>query len=228
MPIPTFVNSFSTGYTTTGSPKTVSVTTQAGDLLVVYAATADTATLLNAPSGNGISFTAQQTFTTSSNCAGYLWTGTDTTGGTNWTLSISTALGSLMWGFTCVVFRNSAGFGVSGGTTNQSGAPSTALTTQVNSALVVFSADWLAVDGASRTWLSINSITPSVGNGLELTYARDSANYTVYGAYYSDAGAAGSDTAGLSAPTGQKYTIAVMEVLAGSGTPTASVGWLQA
>lgn len=229
MPAPTFVAAYnSASYTTTDTPKTVSVTTQAGDLLVVYAGTPDSTCTVNAPSGNGISFTEQQSFFVSGNCSVHLWTGIDSTGGTNWTLTCTRAGSTLMWGFTCVVFRNSAGFGATNGISNQNGSPTLSLTTAANSAVVAFNADWLA-NGNSRTWKEVNGVTPSVGNGLELTYAWDSVNYTAYGAYYNDTGSAGSNAYGLLLPSPQQYTIVLMEVLAGEGGgATNSVAWLRA
>lgn len=228
MPAPTFVASYSvSSYTTTTSPKTVSVTTQAGDLLVVYGGSPDSVTTLSTPSGNSVSFTQQQAFATSSNCAAQLWTGTDSAGGTNWTLSCSSVGATLMWGFTCLVFRNSTGFGSTAGTTNLTGGPSLDISTQANSAIVVFTDDWNAIDGASRTWRTVNGITPSTGNGLELNYDRDSVNYTIYGGYYNDAGSAGTKTVGISVPTGQKYTIVAMEVLAGNAVAI-NAAWLRA
>lgn len=231
MPAPTFVAAYNVAsYTTTTTPKTVSVTTQAGDRLVVYGGSPDSATTLSTPSGNSISFTQQQNFAAGSNCAAHLWTGTDATGGSNWTLSCSSVGATLMWGFTCLVFRNSDGFGATAGTTNLTGGPSLDITTnQANSALVVFSDDWNALDGASRTWRTVNGITPSNGNGLELTYGFDSVNYTAYGGYYNDAGSTGSKTVGISAPVGQKYTIVAMEVLGSTSVPvSATVAWLKA
>jgi hypothetical protein len=98
------------------------------------------------------------------------------------------------------------------------GAPSLNLaTTQADSAIVVANADWFALDGSSRTWRT------GAGPPTELSYARGSASYTVYAARHANAGAAGSKTVGLSAPGGQKYSLAAVEIKGSSpAPPTAS------
>lgn len=229
MPAPTFVASYATVYNTSTAPKTVSVTTQAGDLLVIVSAVENGSTTFNTPSGNGIAFTSRQIVDLDTNwCDIGIWTGTDATGGTNWTLTVDTTAGGFQFGATCFVFRNHGGYGASSKTNVSGAAPSLGLTTtQDNSAIVVISADWVPVDGASRTWLTVNSLTPTNGNGMERTY-HSNANYTAYAAYYSDAGTTGSKTVGLSAPGGQKYSIAAIEVkgTAGSGVAAAGFMWV--
>jgi hypothetical protein len=86
-------------------------------------------------------------------------------------------------------------------------------TTGANSAVINIVGDWNAVDGASRVWRTINSITPSSGAGTEGLYLLDTGLATIYSARWTDVGAAGSKTTGLSAPTGQKYSIIAIEVL---------------
>ncbi|HUS26088.1 MAG TPA: hypothetical protein VMY99_01950 [Nevskiaceae bacterium] len=224
MPAPTFVASYTVAsYLTTTTPKTASVTTQAGDVVVIYAGTEDQFSSLTTPTGNGLTFALQQTVAVASFSTAYIWTAIDNVGGTNWTLSID-VVNSQEWGFTCLVFRDSDGIGLST-RTNVTGpaAPSLDIvTTQDNSAIITYNADWSASDGTSRTWRTVNSITPTNGNGLELNYERDAAHYTIYGAYYNDAGTAGTKTVGLSAPATQKYTIVAVEVR-GKTTPAPNV-----
>jgi len=106
------------------------------------------------------------------------------------------------------VYRGSDGFGAVGapavGTTN---GLATFTTQAANSAVLAFSADWNAVDGTTRTRRTINAST-----GTEETYYRNSVEYTVYTQRYDDAGAAGSVSAGYSAPTGQKSAIIAVEI----------------
>lgn len=119
------------------------------------------------------------------------------------------------WGGGVFVFRASDGFGNSNkdNATNAPGNASVGVTTaQANSALVTVNGDWDATDGTTRTWLTVNSVTPSVGNGLETYYFRDAAHCSAYAAYYDDAGSAASKTAGLSAPTGQTFSMVALEV----------------
>jgi hypothetical protein len=215
MAAPTFVAAYNSAYNTTTSPKTVSVTTQPGDVLVVYGGTENGTASLDTPTGNGLTYTLEQSIVLDINWGdAHLWTATDNTGGTNWTLSVSrTGATDKQWGFSCLVFRDSSGVGASSKTNVNGTAPSLGLTTtQADSAIVVFNNDWNALDASSRTWRTVNSITPSSGNGLETTYVYSSGFYTVFGAYYNDVGTAGSKTLGLSAPGGQKYSILAVEV----------------
>jgi hypothetical protein len=71
-------------------------------------------------------------------------------------------------------------------------------TTQDNSAIVYVGADWTATDGATRTWRTINGITPTSGKwpGEGLLPRVRFTQYTVYTGYWNDAGAAGSKTTG--------------------------------
>jgi hypothetical protein len=73
--------------------------------------------------------------------------------------------------------------------------------------------DFNAVDGASRVWLTND------GAFTELTYSRAASVIGAYGGYHADAGAAGTNNVGLSAPTGQAYSIIALEVL---GTASAA------
>jgi hypothetical protein len=93
--------------------------------------------------------------------------------------------------------------------TTGSGAPALTLTTQqTDSSVLVANGDWAALDGAVRTW---NTVNGSVGT--EMTYLRDTTPaYTVYVDRYTDAGGAGAKSLGLSAPTGQTFSIAAVEI----------------
>jgi hypothetical protein len=213
---PTLVNSYTTVFDTTAITKTMSVTTQAGDVVVVIGAADNDDNSFLTPTGNSITYTQKQYVhiggQSFSDAA--IWTGTDATGGTNWTLSLSRDSTNNKWGAACLVFRGSGGVGASNKDNQASGSPSLGLTTtQDNSAIVVIDDDWNAASGTSRTWRTVNSITPTSGNGLEYAYFDGSTgpSHTVYGAYYNDAGAAGSKTVGLSTPS-QKYSIAAVEI----------------
>lgn len=213
-------------WTVSTTPRTVTPTTNSGDKLVVAAVTADELTQLTSPpTGNSLTYTLAQSITLTDWCQAYGWTAPDDTGGAGWTLSVSeTGSGAPPWGFTALRFSGSDGFGASAKTNVDGAAPSLDITTQQdNSAIVVMVGDWNAVDGSSRTWRTVNGITPTAANSLERVYARDAVNYTVYVAYYSDAGTAGTKTVGLSAPTGQKYSIIAIEVkgTASGGGPAA-------
>lgn len=221
MAAPTFVASYSSVYNTTTSPKTVSVTTQAGDLVVVCAGDCQGDGTYTAPSGNSISFTNQQSIGVGVNYGGAnIWTGTDATGGTSWTFSLSYSI-TREWGMTVIIFRNAGGVGASNQSNVDNAAPTLDVaTTRNNSAVVTWSADWNALDGASRIWRTVNGITPTAGNGFELAYGGTPANtYLGYCAYYNDVGVVGAKTVGLSVPGGQRYSIVGLEVL-GFAAPT--------
>lgn len=213
-------------WNTTTHPKTAAVDLAPGDVLVVCGAAEADGLVISTPTGGGLTYTPDETVVVTNYAAIYTWTVASTSGQT-YTLSLDTNNFSLFWGFNAVRFSGSNGAGGSAQAHVLSGAPTLNLTTTGdNSALVCIVADFNAVDGTSRTWRTVNGITPTAGNGYELTYFRDASAYTVYVAYYPDAGLIGTCTVGLSAPTGQKYSIAVIEVLATDapgpgGSPTA-------
>lgn len=224
MAAPTFVASYSpaTDWTATTTPATQSVTVATNDVLVVLGGTEDSTTTLGTPSGGGLTYTLQKSETTASNTAGYGWTAAV---GSSQTFTLSeTASGGGAWGDIALRFSGSSGVGASANVTSGSGAGSVSITTtQGNSAIAVIVLDWNGVSGASRTWATVNGTTPTAGNGFELNYVLDTGNYTTYAAYYPDAGATGSVTVGLTAPTGMKYTVIAIEVK-GPTSATVSAG----
>jgi hypothetical protein len=210
---PTFVQEYEDTWTGTTSPKTISVTVANGDTLVIFAV-AESNISLSTPSGGGLTYTLRQAVSVTNFCSLSVWTAPSSSAQT-FTLSMSNTSGSQVWGFNCLRFSGASSVGASS-KTNSTGAPSLALTTTgANSTIVTFVGDFSASDGTTRTWRTINGITPASG-GLEKTYFRDAAKYTVYGAYWNDAGAAGSKTTGISSPSAMTYSIASVELL-GSG-----------
>jgi hypothetical protein len=210
-------------FTTLDATKNVNVTTQPGDVLVISAGGEYEGVTIGTPSGNGVSFTLRQSITITDYSTAYLWTGTDNTGGT-YNVSMTAASGS-MWGFTVMVARNmTVGTSVKN---NASGTPSISITTTATDCTVVaFTDDWNAIDGSSRTWLTVNGTTPTAGNLLEVGYGYANVRYTIYSAYYPDTGAAGSKTVGLSAPGGQKYSIFALELIPVATSVEATTAWL--
>jgi hypothetical protein len=219
---PTFVAAIrpAVGWAGQAAPNTkttASFNVTAGDILVVLGAADDSPNTLGTPSGGSLTWTQQENNGPASQTRAAIWTATASS-----TASITvsmTAGGSVssssVWGFVVHQYRNAA-IGAHTSVAGASGtAPSLALTTTAdNSAISYISADWNAVNGATRTWRTINSITPTSGNGLETDYFRDAAGAqgTVYGAYWSDVGTAGAKTTGLTVPSTQKPTVAVLEV----------------
>jgi hypothetical protein len=221
---PTLVATYNSVWNTTTTPKTLSVTTQAGDRVLVVACNEDGSNTFGTPTGNSLTYTLVQSVTVADYTEVAIWTATDAAGGTAWTLSES-LVGGGQWGFAALVFRSSDGFGASAATNVASGAPSLDVTTtQADSAVVAVSGDWNAGSGA-RTWRTINGVTPTAGNGLEKNYTNAAGSYTTYCALWDNVGAVGAKTTGLSAPTGQKYSIAAIEV---KGVAGAAAGGLLA
>lgn len=211
---PTFVTEYETDWSATTTPKTISVTVSAGDTLAIFGMTGDAAFTLATPTGGGLTYLLKQSVVVASYGTVYIWTTTSGSSQT-FTLSISESGGSALWAYNALRFSGSSGIGASNKTNVNGGAPSLGLTTTGdNSAIVVANVDWNAADGTTRTWRTANTAA------TEVTYFRDAANYTVYGAYHADSGAAGSKTVGLSAPSGQKYSIAAVEILGSSTTST--------
>ena len=84
--------------------------------------------------------------------------------------------------------------------------------TAPHSAVVALSSDWNGADGAARAYLTAGTAP------TEETYQFFSGSYTSYGIYYPDVGNSGTATIGFAAPSGQKYTMAALEILAPAAT----------
>lgn len=208
-------------YTSTGSSKTITVTTQPGDYLVVYGGGENSGVTLNTPTGNSVSFALQTSVVTANHGTAYIWTGQDTTGGTNWTLTVTCAVSGNEWGASCVVFRGIAGFGATlSATTTGSVGLGNITTTADHSSIVVFMTDYNTADNTGmHHWQGLNGYSPTSGNGFEFNYGRDNTSfaYAYYGGYYPDAGRAGYKPIGVYFPDGMQASIVALEVKA---TPT--------
>lgn len=215
MAAPTLISSTDSAFNVSDTPKTVVVSVNAGDIIVVVAGSEDNARVLGLPTATGNTFTIQQQVGVANYCQAMV--ASCTAASTNASLTVSctaTGTSTLIWGFTCFVYRGSDGIGASAKTNVASGAPSLALTTtQANSAIAVVNTDWNASDGTTRTWRTVNSEV-----GTEDAYFRDAARYTIYTGHWNDTGATGAKTVGLSAPTGQKYSIVALEIKGSSSS----------
>lgn len=223
MAAPTFVTSIEPtsnwGSTAIGAVRTTgSFSVLAGDVLVVVEATENSTFTSTTPTGGSLTWTSVKAaaFSDINEADVRSWTATvDVDKSMTFSLTAATGTGARSWGFVVYQFRGSDGVGASAITQQISGSTSAsqALTTlAANSAILAISADWNAIDGATRTWATINSVTPTSGNGLERIYFRNASAYTVYSAYWSDVGATGSKSAGVSAPTGQRNSIIAIEI----------------
>lgn len=215
---PTLVSYGASVFNTSTAPKTVSVTVQNGDLLVVISLEeAADSPVTTAPTGGSLTYSQlAQLGTTSAHARAIAWSANATS---NTTFSVSAVAPSShtagWWGVCVWVWRNHNGTGTIGApTVNSTSNLVTMTTASDNSALSVASCDYLAVDGTTRTRRTVNGST-----GTEESYFRDSAHYTVYAQDYADCGTAGSITAGYSAPTGQTSAIIAVEVKGTAGAP---------
>lgn len=210
---PTFQAEYETAWNTTTTPKTTaSVSVQTGDVLVAYSIVEDHS---SAPSvsGGSLTWTLAQEVNVTNFTRVALWT-TTATSTTSFTVSFARTATAKNFGGNVLVFRGSDGVGASN-KTNTTGAPSLSLTTSfANSIIVCVVGDWDADDGSTRTWRTVNGITPVAGGTptTEPTYQNIASTYTVYAAYYTNAGAAGAKTVGLSAPSAMTYSIAAVEI----------------
>lgn len=214
---PSFVAEYETAWSTGASPKTASVTVSVGDVLVVAAAAASWSSSsdnLNTPTGGGLTYTLEQSYSVINDTSAWIWTALSDSSQT-FTLSVAENGGAQLYGFNALRFSGSDGIGNSTivhsvGSGVASTTPLTSI--QDNSAVVLIGADWNAVDFTTRTWATVNGVTPTSGNGLERTYFRDSAQYTVYAAYWDDVGVAGGNTYGITTTGVIDSTIAAVEV----------------
>lgn len=221
MTLPTFVltaepasNWASTSHTVTLTSSSFDVVT--GDILVVTASGADGAVVFgNLPVGGSLTYAQrfdQGTLGVSARVTGWT-TVVDSDKSMTVAITRSDTQGTANWGFIVYCFRDHGGLGnvasVNGGTL---GAPSLNVGTSATSAVVFINADWTALDGASRTWRTINSVTPTAGNGYEKVYFRQDTQVTIYGAYWPDVGSGGTVTTGLTAPTNQKFSAGAIEI----------------
>lgn len=204
-------------------PKTLSVTTSVGDVLVVAASHAEyngtSDQFLDPTGGTGLVWTKQQFHNLTSNSCLYAWTATAITA-ESFTLSVNTNGGSPTGGLDVTRWSGASGVIVSS-KGNGTGAPSLAITAGAAGSVVIgVFGDWNESTIVGRVWRTINSITPTSGNGLELVARDISGQFTSLQAYWNDAGAAGSKTTGLTTPSGTKWTGIAIEVQAAAGGST--------
>jgi hypothetical protein len=206
---PSFIQSVQTVFNTTTDDKvTSSFSVQTGDILIAIGMAEDHGSELTV-SGGSLTWNLVQDVLVSDYSRLTMWSAVASS---STSMTVTFSRGTVRnFGGAVLVFRGSSGIGASS-KTNSTGAPSLGITTTAdNSVIVCATDDWNAINGSSRTWRTVNSITPASGSG-ETTYVFNSGLFTNYVAYYSNSGTAGSKTVGLSAPTGQKYSIAAVEI----------------
>ena len=204
---PTFIQEAETVWSNTSNPKTTaSFDVLLGDVLVAFSVIENSGSAVGI-SGGSLTWTLQQSVTASFYCQLFLWTAV-VDADKSMSVTFTRSGNTYYFGGNVLTFRGSDGIGNSSVTNVASGAPTLNITTtQANSAIVLTNGDWNASDGASRVWRT------NAGALSETSYFRNTTNYAIYGGYHADAGAINTYAVGLSAPSGQGYSIAAVEVL---------------
>jgi hypothetical protein len=213
---PVLVTSYPVYQTTVGSASLVtpSFTPAIGELLVIKGIAEDVGMLLSTPTGGGLTYTLRVSQVgVSGNVNAYIWTAPVTASAS---MTVTVAETGNTGVYSMVVERwSGAQLAATPATvdTRGTGAPSTTLTTVGASSIVSWlNGDWAAVSGASRTYNTTSAVPTEDG------YTTTAGNYTAYYAYQI-ATAPGAQTFGLTAPTGQTWSLLGIEIEnAGGGT----------
>ena len=225
MAAPTYVQTVQTIWTSTATPKALpSINGALGDVLVVAVGDFDHSS--GSTENPAFSSSPAETFTEQTQTAGIAsadaWAQTATAilsaARTGLVVSVSNTAQSAPWGAALIQFTDATGVGASARSTGAGTAqPALAITTtQDNSAIVYFCANWTDDANAARTHR-----VPSGGSApVEIGHYNDVSNGAMLWAYCPDAGPAGAKTVGLTAPSGD-YQIVAVEILGVSGPPPA-------
>ena len=191
---------------------TPSFTPAVGEIIVVKVA-AENGTGLGTPSGGSLTYTSRASFANvNNNAPGGIWT-TTTTSASSMTVSSGTM--PLNYWHSMVVERWSnaqlAATPATNTTKNGAGAPSTTLTTVASNSVVSFlDADYSAVAPGSYAYRS-----SATDEGI---HDKSTAIYVAYYAWQT-AASTGSQTFGLTSPTGQTWTLLGIEIQDAGSAP---------
>jgi hypothetical protein len=212
-PIATYlVNSPSSSTAGLTSP---SFTPATGEIIVIKGGSEGQATAYGSPTatGGGITWTKRVENLVSNTCYTVIWTGVVTSGGSSITVGFGAISGTAGW-HSMLVERWPTTAALAGtpatNLTNGSGAPSGSVTTAANGSAVSWvNGDWNAVSPTSRAYRGSpteEGIHDKSGTG---SYVMEYA--------YQAAATAGAQTYGLTAPTGEKYSLLAIEIQDTSG-----------
>lgn len=208
-------------FNSTGATKTVSVTANSGDCLVVLACTGDSTQDFGTPSGGGLTYTSRTSAGVNlTNLNGIqFWTAFATSTG-SFTLSLSISPNnSTAWGVSVLRFSGVTGIGANSSDSNSSNTttPLTSFTTTADDSVIVAgSTDW-NFNGGARTYRT------AAGSFTETnSYANAGIGTLDYG-YYADAGVAGTYAIGLTAPTPQRWALIGVELVGAPPSVSADV-----
>jgi hypothetical protein len=198
------IQSFTTKTGTTAT--THSLTAVPAGALLVLATTADTApTNCNVSSSPSLTWTKRVDASATSSDNAEIWTAVYSAGGS---ITVTSNWGSGSQASVCYVVLNAESSlgGVFGTAVSQSAPSVTVTTTRENSIIFGCTADWKAINGATRTLRDA---------ATERLYFKDG-HYTTY--YYTKTAAIISAyTEGVSLPTGQQASTALLEIRSVAG-----------
>lgn len=222
-PVLTAFNSSAMNSLTT--PKTAAATVAVGDWVYVFAGNENHVGTIGV-SGGSLTYTALGTPAPIDGWSTIqAWVTKATTAGTLTVTGTATGVPG-NWGLCMYVFNNSDGIGAVSGEFDPSGtAADLAMTTGDRSAVISFIVDWDASAIAGRTWLTVNGVTPTSGNSAEKVALQYAGSYSIFSAYWSDAGSPQTALYGMSAPV-MKPMHFIVEVLGKLlPTPQQFEGW---
>lgn len=217
MAAPTFVDHQESVWNTSGATKTVTITVQTSDIIVVGCILADASGTFSAPTNDGtaLAWTSRINLTAASNCAVAMWTA-PVDSNRSIVITGNEANSGQLWGMYARAWRSSGGVGAVGSIEGDTTADFSAniTTTQANSVIDSAQGDWSAISSA-RTALT------GAGAWTEKTNSNQSTQYNAVTGYHADAGAIGTYAVGSSAPTGQDLSIGLIEIKAAAPVATA-------
>lgn len=210
--MPTLANSYLvvSAASNTTALSTTSFTPAVGEVIVVKVVTEQWLSTVGTPSDSqGNTYTLRVSSAASSDCWVGIWTAVASTASAN-TVTSGT-LSTAAWHSMMVErWTNAtlAGSPAVNGTKTGSGAPSSTITTTGASSVVSWAnGDWNANSPTGRTY-NTTSATPTE----EGIHDKSTGNYVAYYAWQ-NAASAGSQTIGITAPTGQAWTVLGIEIL---------------
>jgi hypothetical protein len=198
-----YVTSYTTPYNTTTSPKTISVTVDINDTIVVLGESFVATNTLGTPTGGGLVYTLRQSIVAvASQNNVYMWTAPSASSQT-FTMSITMAGVANNWGYTVLRFSNITSVGASNKGTGTGSAPSINLTTTSANSIVVGGDSDFNASATAATYLT------GAGTATETLHDTSGGGGTFWAWYHASAGSIATKAIGMSAPTQNWATVAV-------------------
>lgn len=193
---PTLITYAETSWNEAGSPKSVSLSWQAGDLIAIMAGSEADSETFGTPSATGLSFSLVKGYTGAGFCSHGLWLAT--AGSTGTSVSISqTESGGYMWGFGAWVWR----YAKEGNSAEQhSEALTKSLTPQHAHSDIIWSSFDFVAGGLAN-------VVPTPTHALQATNIAGH-----YGYYLSDKANAGAGAVSYGLDVSTKQSILILEL----------------